>query len=98
MRETEVGVLVAAAKNKNTGRKKLLLVTAFVSAVVLLAVLFISYTDISEIPEYAERPNTLPNKPSAINLPKDSLFLKNMKVFIKPKLTQIALSVNSKPN
>ena len=50
--ETEVGVLVAAAKNKNTGRKRLLLVTAFVSAVVLLPVLFISYTDISEIPEY----------------------------------------------
>ena len=49
--ETEVGVLVAATKKKNKGRKKLLLVTAYVSAVVLLAVLFISYTDISEIPE-----------------------------------------------
>ena len=93
--ETEVGVLVAAAKNKNTGRKKLLLVTAFVSAVVLIAVLFIIYTDISEIPEYAERPNTLPNKTQR-HKPSERLSLfEEYESIIKPKLTQIALSVNS---
>ena len=93
--ETEVGVLVAAAKNKNTGRKKLLLVTAFVSTVVLLAVLFISYTDISEIPEYGDRPNTLPNKTER-HKPSERLSLfEEYESIIKPKLTQIALSVNS---
>ena len=93
--ETEVGVLVAAAKNKDTGRKKLLLITTFVSAVVLLAVLFINYTDISEIPEYAERPNTLPNK-TRRHKPSERLSLfEQYESIIKPKLTQIALSVNS---
>tara|TARA_B100000674_G_scaffold497622_2_gene532125 strand:- start:4866 stop:6332 length:1467 start_codon:yes stop_codon:yes gene_type:complete len=93
--ETEVGVLVAAAKNKNTGRKKLLLVTAFVSAVVLIAVLFIIYTDISVIPEYAERPNTLPNKTQR-HKPSEKLSLfEEYENILKPKLTKIALSVNS---
>ena len=93
--ETEVGVLVAAAKNKNTGRKKLLLVTAFVSAVVLLAVLFISYTDISQIPEHGDRPNTLSNKTQR-HKPSERLSLfEEYESIIKPKLTQIALSVNS---
>ena len=93
--ETEVGVLVAAAKNKNTGRQRLLLVTAFVSALVLLAVLFISYPDINEIPEYADRPNSLSNmnrRPKPSN--EISLFEK-YESNLKPKLTQIALSVNS---
>ena len=93
--ETEVGVLVAAAKNKNKGRKKLLLVTAFVSAFVLLAVLFISYTDINEIPEYTERPNTFPNKTQRHKPPEKLSLFEEYKSILQPKLTQIALSVNS---